>query len=80
MALLDVGKDTCALVDVAGLHRLVELVVERAGLGGTVALQPLPAVEGGKSRQRNDDEPGDEAGVLLPEMLELVELLLFLKV
>ncbi len=55
---LDVGPDALDLVGLARLDRALELVVERGGFLGRLALPVLPAIEGRQARQGGDQQPG----------------------
>ena len=67
-------------LDVARLGHAFEFLVERGGLAGFIALPPVPAVPRGKAAEHKRQGPGDQAAVLLPEGLEIVELFLLLQV
>mgnify|MGYP000990318428 CR=1 FL=1 len=61
-------------------HQALELVEQRGGLCRLAALPVLVAIPSGVSRQHGDQQPGDQVAILLPEVLELVELFLFFEV
>ena len=77
---LQITENAPCFVDVAGLHRAIELVEHRTGFEALVALVDVPSVPSGVSPQHSDQHPSDEVAVGFPERFERVELFLLLQV
>ena len=78
--LLHVGHRAVQPAGVSRLGGTLDLVVHHGRLGGLIALPVVVAVPGCKSAKNDNQAPGNQVTVLLPEVLQLVELLLFFQI
>ena len=62
------------------IYGALDQIEHHRGLCGLAALPVLVAIPGRKSTKNGNECPGDEITVLLPEVLQLVKLLLFFEV
>ena len=70
VAVLEVGEDATRALGVTGLGGSGELIEHRSSLHGLIPLPPVPAIPGGKTRQRHYQHADDEVAVLAPEALD----------
>jgi hypothetical protein len=76
---VDGRYDSCALADLDHDGAL-DLVKQHGRLGRLAALPVLVTVPGRVAAQNDDQHPGDQVAIFLPEVFDLVELFLFFKV
>jgi len=75
-----IRKCSFRLLGITPPNHLFHFIVHGSCLHRLVSLPKLVTVPGCDSTQDNNQRPSDQIAVLLPEMLELIKLLLFFEI
>ena len=76
VVLLEVRKSPCSLVELTVAHGTVEFFIQASRSQAALLLPVLVAVPGSIGTENQHEHPGDQVAVLLPEVLELIQLFL----
>jgi len=76
----DLGAEAASLRNIVLAYRLLELAEQYRSLLRLTVLIVIPALHSGKGGQRQKCQRDDQRAVLLPELLECIQLFLFFKI